>query len=237
VPATYLFDGTSAAEARLRNRFVGMSPDDERLSRERSRFESLYRDNVDVVLAYALSRADVDTAKDVAADTFLVAWRRLDSVPDPARPWLLGVARKVLADHRRAAHRREALVAKVSGVRQPGVVEPCEVLVSRSEVLGAVQRLSAEDQEVLRLVAWDGLSYADAARVLGCSRAGFAVRLHRARRRFEAALANGEGMPDPGAVPATQRPSVPAGRRVGELVEAERAEGCDGRTSGEVSRG
>ena len=44
------------------------------------------------------------------------------------------------------------------------------------------------DREALLLVAWDGLSNSDAAKVLGCTTAGFAVRLHRARVRLAQAL-------------------------------------------------
>jgi predicted DNA-binding protein (UPF0251 family) len=59
-----------------------------------------------------------------------------------------------------------------------------------------MRHLRPSDQELLCLVAWDGLDHAEAALVLGCSTKTFAVRLHRARRRFEAAISNGElGVP------------------------------------------
>jgi DNA-directed RNA polymerase specialized sigma24 family protein len=67
------------------------------------RFEGLFRQNYAAVRAYALRRAPHDVAQDVAAETFLVAWRRLDDVPDDALPWLYGVARRVLANQRRSA--------------------------------------------------------------------------------------------------------------------------------------
>jgi RNA polymerase sigma-70 factor (ECF subfamily) len=175
---------------------------------DRSKFESLYETNFDAVLAYALSRSDADTAKDVTADTFLVAWRRLPDVPDDARPWLIGVARKVLADHRRSATRRDALAVRLKGHHSEKAVEPSELVATRAHVVGALRQLSASDQEVLRLVAWDGLSHSDAAAALGCTRAGFAVRLHRARRRYETALRNGEGWPSAEEQPASQRPEL-----------------------------
>jgi DNA-directed RNA polymerase specialized sigma24 family protein len=59
----------------------------------------LYREHYDSVLSYAARRIDPDTARDIAAETFLVAWRRSTAVPqDPrlVRPWLYGVARRVL---------------------------------------------------------------------------------------------------------------------------------------------
>ncbi|MEO8293126.1 MAG: hypothetical protein ABI635_08290 [Actinomycetota bacterium] len=60
------------------------------------RFETLFLDHADAVLAYAARRSDPDTAQEVVADTFVVAWRRMAAVPDPALLWLLGVARRVL---------------------------------------------------------------------------------------------------------------------------------------------
>ena len=65
------------------------------------------------VLAFAMRRADPDTAHDVLSETFLVAWRRIDELPAEPRPWLLGTARKVLANHRRAAERRGALHERI----------------------------------------------------------------------------------------------------------------------------
>src|ERR1700687_3647261 len=61
---------------------------------KRARFERIFRDEYDAVLAYAVIRADVELAKDAAAQTFLVAWRRRDELPDPPRAWLFGVTRR-----------------------------------------------------------------------------------------------------------------------------------------------
>jgi hypothetical protein len=54
------------------------------------RFEALYRDCADQVHAYAMRRASPAAADDVVNETFLVAWRRLDEVPEHALPWLFG---------------------------------------------------------------------------------------------------------------------------------------------------
>ena len=59
--------------------------------------------------------------------------------------------------------------------------DPAEALAERSDIACAFARLSDSQREVLRLVAWEGLSAADASAVLGCSPAAFRVRLHRAR--------------------------------------------------------
>jgi RNA polymerase sigma-70 factor, ECF subfamily len=160
------------------------------MANERERFERLYGENFRAVLRFAAARIDPERAKDVVAETFLVAWRRLDDVPAEPRPWLLGVARRVIAGQRRSESRREALALRLQSAhrRDPGSVDVAGALAGRDEVLAAFAALGERDQEVLRLVAWDGLSVGEAADVLGISRLAFAVRLHRARRRMARAL-------------------------------------------------
>jgi DNA-directed RNA polymerase specialized sigma24 family protein len=80
---------------------------------ETDHFERLFRDHYDAVLAYALARANIELAKDAAAQTFLVAWRRREELPQSPRGWLLGVARRSLADLRRARDRQIALGVRV----------------------------------------------------------------------------------------------------------------------------
>jgi RNA polymerase sigma factor (sigma-70 family) len=161
------------------------------------RFEELFRENYAAVRAYALRRAPGDVAQDVVADTFLVAWRRLDDVPGDALPWLYGVARRVLANERRSAGRRAALEERLA--TEPPAAAPGDALerVGDAELVrAALARLSERHREALMLVAWHGLSGARAARAAGCSQATFAVRLHRARARLAAELASLE--PSPG---------------------------------------
>jgi len=152
------------------------------------RFEALFRQNADTVLAYATRRSDPDTAQEVVAETFAVAWRRLDVVPDPAIGWLLGVARKILANERRSRSRADALTLRLVGGSEASSEDTAEVVDARLSVQAALDGLPPADREVLELLAWEGLSADEAADVLGCSRAAIAVRLHRARRRFHRSL-------------------------------------------------
>ncbi len=149
----------------------------------RDRFERLFADHYEALLAYALRRATRDEAEDVVADAYLVVWRRLDEVPADARPWLFGVARRVLADQRRGERRRASLRARIAA--QPC---PAPVTTGSSDVLSALARIPERDRELLLLVAWDGLAPVQAARALGISRVAVRVRLHRARKRFATAL-------------------------------------------------
>jgi RNA polymerase sigma-70 factor (ECF subfamily) len=171
------------------------------MANDRERFERIYRENFRTVLRFAAARIDSDRAMDVAAETFLVAWRRLDDVPAQPRAWLLGVARKVIAGQFRTQTRREALSARLfTAHRGDPESDPSVALADRDAALAAFVTLGERDREVLRLVAWDGLEAAEAAEVLGVTRLAFTVRLHRARRRLERALE-----PEPSSAPQKTR--------------------------------
>jgi len=84
------------------------------MERNPQQFEHTFREHHDAVLAYALRRTGDDDARDAVAETFLVAWRRFGEAPgDGQLAWLYGVARRVLANQRRAAGRRTALVDRL----------------------------------------------------------------------------------------------------------------------------
>jgi RNA polymerase sigma-70 factor (ECF subfamily) len=175
---------------------------------DRERFERLYRENFRAVLRFALARIDPERANDVVAETFLVAWRRLDDVPAEPRLWLFGVARRVIAGQFRSEARRHALALRLraahgSDAAQGDLSGP---LAERDQVLIAFAALGERDRDVLRLVTWDGLSAAEAAEVLGVTRLAFAVRLHRARKRLARALEPEAGRgPRPSAPQKTRR--------------------------------
>ena len=139
------------------------------------------------VLAYALRRADPATAEEVVAETFVIAWKRFDDVPDQPLPWLLGVARRVLGNLRRSERRRGALLERLRRESRP-IVHAAPGAEART--LAALATLRERDREALLLHAWDGLDHAEAGTVMGCSAAAFGVRLHRARERFARALAD-----------------------------------------------
>jgi RNA polymerase sigma-70 factor (ECF subfamily) len=156
-------------------------------------FESVFDAYSAQVAAYLRRRVSPEIADDVLADTFLVAWRRVDSMPARPLPWLLGIAHRTLANHLRGRRRQAALVGRLRDVARSAR----EQSLGESEtldVLEALQRLRPNDQEVLMLTAWEGLRAAEAAEVLGCSEGAFRARLYRARTRMERLLAdNREG--------------------------------------------
>jgi RNA polymerase sigma-70 factor, ECF subfamily len=153
-----------------------------------AQFEGIFSSCYSKVLGYAIRRTDDRTAaEDAVSETFLVAWRRLDDVPEEALPWLLGVARKVLANQRRAAGRRapDGPLIPLEAVADPAPGAAVADLVADHEAFAAAfGSLSPGDREVLTLVSWDGLSPKEAATVLDCTPATFYLRLHRARKRL-----------------------------------------------------
>lgn len=161
------------------------------------RFESLYRRHYAAVLRYAARRADVATAEDVAAETFAAAWRRLDRVPEGERAlaWLYIVARHELSTSRRGSASERDKVDGAGRLLDVAGRDPADALAERDVVLRAFTTLSEPDREILRLAAWEGLSPAIGARMCGTSRAAYAMRLSRARRRLAAALTSLERTP------------------------------------------
>ena len=156
-------------------------------------FRRLYADHFDTVLGFALRRTDrPEDAADVTADTFLVVWRRLAHVPtgDETRPWLYGVARRVLANHRRGDRRRSALGDRLRRELAAAVPDTADDVVQRADVNAAMRRLSARDQEVLELHLWEGLESREIAEVLGLTTVVVRPRLSRARTRLRELLGN-----------------------------------------------
>jgi RNA polymerase sigma factor (sigma-70 family) len=159
------------------------------------RFGRLYRGQARAILAYALRRMDdTEDAADVVAETFLVAWRRLDEVPSDgeAKLWLFGVARRVIANRHRAERRRTRLAQRLAESLRTELATRPAPAGEAGEILRAMAGLGDDDRELLLLVSWEELSPGEAAQVLGISSLAARSRLHRARRRLRALLEQGE---------------------------------------------
>jgi RNA polymerase sigma-70 factor (ECF subfamily) len=148
------------------------------------RFTTMYDDCRQRVWAYVVSRAGRQIADEVVSETFAIAWRRLDDLPESPLPWLLGVARNVLRDNIRAQVRRESFAAEQRSWGEPRGADIAENVAERLAVLRAMALLPEDDREILILVAWQGLTPRDAAKVVGCTPTALRVRLHRARKRL-----------------------------------------------------
>ncbi|GIH78840.1 RNA polymerase sigma factor [Planobispora longispora] len=151
-----------------------------------ARFTALYDRHYRSVLGYALLRAERQAAEDVASETFLIAWRRLDGVPDQPLPWLLGVARNLLRKHHERGRRWVTPAERLAALTQENDV--ADEVSERRMALEALAVLPEHEVEAVILASWHGLGPAEAAKVAGCSARAFSVRLHRARRRLADAM-------------------------------------------------
>ena len=159
---------------------------------EDARFEALFRAHYGDVLAYAVRRCPSrQDAEDVAAETFTVAWRRLNELPpgDRTRLWLFGTARLVRLNHRRDRHRRDGLVRRLRGsIPVPGADEPGAELEDSERIRRALAQLPERDREVLQLHVWEELNAEQISQVLEVSPQAVWKRLQRARDRLTARL-------------------------------------------------
>jgi RNA polymerase sigma-70 factor (ECF subfamily) len=166
-----------------------------------ARFEAMYREYHRQVYAYFRRRTDLSGARDCAAETFLVAWRRIDDVPEGERalPWLYGTARKVLANHRRSLGRFSRLVQRTSHAGADPPDEPETVVVRREEdqeVIDALARLRPADRELLCLAIWEEVPRETLAEMQGCSTHALNQRIYRAGRRLARLLPPAGHRPD-----------------------------------------
>ena len=179
-----------------------------------TRFATLFAEAYPALQRYARYRglrgADAD---DLVAETLTVAWRRLDDVPDDDPiPWLFAVARNLWRNDRRRDGRRRRIAAELPldiGGPEPARAaappdEPDDLAASR--IGRALATLPDTDQEVLRLIVWDGLTAAQAGVVLGCRAGAVRVRLHRARARLARALEPEETPAPPATGPGHAHP-------------------------------
>lgn len=152
-------------------------------------FREVYDQSVDKVTAYVSRRVPGGEIDDAVADVFLVVWRRFDDLPvgPEALLWIYGVARRVVSDRRRSTLRRKRLADRVSTLRVGR--DGLDSTDRDAAVDMALLQLTARDREVLMLTYWEELVPEEIASLMGISVNAIAIRLHRARRRFAAALA------------------------------------------------
>jgi RNA polymerase sigma-70 factor (ECF subfamily) len=158
--------------------------------REPNAFGAFYRRHEDAVLRFFLGRArDPELAVDLTAETFaaaLVSVRRFRPGPAPARAWLFGIARNVLAMSLRRrrvddqARRRLHLPPLLIDDELLERVEELRGVEAESELRERVEELPDDQRYALRARVVDEREYADIARELRCSEAVIRKRVSRA---------------------------------------------------------
>ena len=155
------------------------------------RFDLLYRETSDAVLAYLVRRSrTTEDAADALAETYAAAWRKLDRLPegDRARLWLFGAARNELHRTARRLQAEDDLDATLADEVRPYLEDAPDVEHGDDAVREALATLSRLDQEILTLTAWEELTPRQIAAVLGLSANVVRIRLHRARGNLSARL-------------------------------------------------
>jgi RNA polymerase sigma-70 factor (ECF subfamily) len=156
----------------------------------RRAFDQHYRD----IVAYAKRRSSIADAEDIASETFAIAWRKWASVPpESIRPWLFGIARKVLANSNRGRRRRDRLSAKMTSIGDRSSIDPS--YGEHADVWHAMATLPSSEREIIRLHCGEDLAVSEIAIVLGCSANAAGIRLHRAKRHVAEALNTTSGGP------------------------------------------
>jgi RNA polymerase sigma-70 factor (ECF subfamily) len=164
---------------------------------EEDDFSAAYRAHGTDVWRFARRRCrSAESADDVAAEVFATAWRRRDDLPASSaevRLWLLGTARRVLANQRRSAQRRIGLASRLTVVRpDPGPADPGEVVGDPDPLWAALASLPDDQRDLLVMRAWDELAVTDIAVLLGCTPNAASIRLTRARAALATALADAD---------------------------------------------
>jgi RNA polymerase sigma-70 factor (ECF subfamily) len=168
----------------------------------------LWASHHEAVTRFVARRTDPDLVDDIVAETFFAAWRRIADVPQDALPWLYAVARNIVMTTSRSEARRGRLGLRLAREPMQSLASAEDIVTELLELREAWDELTPGEQETLALVAWDGLSPAQAARVVRCRPAAFAMRLSRARSRLAGIVLAAQ----PASQPGTTRP---------ELIQAE----------------
>jgi len=154
------------------------------------------------ILRYAYARLGPELAEDVTAETFLAAFgsrARYDGAWPDARPWLFGITIRQIRRHRRVEARRLRLLrsALTDGPAEDHSERAAERVTAQRlgpRLAAVVAALPQQDRELLLLIAWAELSYAEAAVALGTTTSAVKARLHRIRVRMRRDLGGSNPM-------------------------------------------
>lgn len=161
------------------------------------------------VFAFFRRRLDPDTAADLTQATFETLCQKRDDFRGEAamRTYVFAIARFKLANHRRKAGRAAARWVDVGDDSLPGEEHSLTSIIEdrreRTLVVRALDRLDLDDQILLELKVYEGLSTSRLAAMFRVTGGVISGRVARARGRLRAAIAELEE--DHGLADATLR--------------------------------
>jgi RNA polymerase sigma-70 factor, ECF subfamily len=155
----------------------------------RERFEAIADEVFQPLQRYLRRRASNRDAEDALSEVMLTVWRRLDDAPsDRVLPWCYGIARRTLANQRRSQSRHLRLLKRIESEPPPPFLSDPAEAGADPELATALAALGPDDQELLRLWAWEQLEPREIAAVLQVSVNAATLRLARAKKRLAAHL-------------------------------------------------
>ena len=166
------------------------------------RFGAVFDRHAPAIYGYISRRLGPDAADDLVAETFLVAFCRRDGYDrcqPSARPWLYGIATRLISRHRRDELRFFRAIARtgIDPAAEPVADEACRRIDARAlsrSLAAALSVLSDVDRDALLLIT-EGLGFEEAARALNVPAGTLSSRVARARRKVREELA-GAGLAD-----------------------------------------
>lgn len=163
----------------------------QQVSERDSAFARVVATHRHALLRYGLRRLDDHSeAEDLVAETFVVAWRRFDELPnrDQELFWLYGIAGRVLANVLRGRRRSMRLETRLAFEREHERDTQRYSEEDINQLMEALSKLRPEERELLQLTYWERLSYREVGLVLGSSEKAAGIRISRARQRLREQL-------------------------------------------------
>jgi RNA polymerase sigma factor (sigma-70 family) len=154
---------------------------------QRERFARIVQVHRRALIRYGLRRLDDQSdVEDLVAETFVIAWRRLDTAPgrDAELYWLYAIARRVLANQTRGKARSLRLGARLAAERELAEGEPRFGEEDLAALMRSLGRLSPEERELIELAYWERLTYREIGLVVGCNEKAAGARLTRVRSKL-----------------------------------------------------
>ena len=159
-------------------------------------FAEIFERHARVVGAFAARRIGPDAADDVLSETFLVAFRRrsaFDTTRDSAKPWLLGIASRLMKKHRAKEASQWRSLEAAAGRDRPLPDDATEAAADRTDAAASIRALAPRiaalaprDRDTLLLYAWGDLTYEEIGHALGVPTGTVRSRLNRVRRQLSA---------------------------------------------------
>jgi len=146
-------------------------------------FAEHYRQHLPAIAKFLARRVDSPDIEDLCSDVFIKAFEKKHLAPEGFElAWLYSIAGHLVANHRRKLTTATRLFSALSVTNYAPSAE--SLAVADLTLAQAWQKLKPSEQNLLALVALDGASVTEAAKILGISPNAVSVRLNRARTKL-----------------------------------------------------